>query len=209
MVLFFYLMQTFSYLALGDSYTIGESVSPNQNFPAQLVQKLEGKSALKCADLKIIAKTGWTTDELQKGILRAKPKKEYSLVSLLIGVNNQYRSYQTEQYSKEFNQLLLQAVDFAGGDPGRVVVVAIPDYGCTPFGEEMAEKIFNDLTWYNSEARTQAEKQGIIFADIFPISRMAKADPELIANDKLHPSAKMYGLWADLILPAALKILAQ
>ena len=202
-------MQTFSYLALGDSYTIGESVSPNQNFPSQLVQKLEGNSALKCSDLKIIAKTGWTTDELQKGILRAKPKKEYSLVSLLIGVNNQYRSYPTEQYSKEFNQLLLQAVDFAGGDPRRVVVVAIPDYGCTPFGEEMAEKIFNDLTWYNSEARIQAEKLGIIFADIFPISRMAKTDPELIANDKLHPSAKMYEHWADLILPAALKILTQ
>ena len=145
---------------------------------------------------------------MQKGILRAKPKKDYGLVSLLIGVNNQYRSYPKEQYVKEFNQLLLQAVEFAGGDPRRVVVVAIPDYGCTPFGEEMAEKIFSDLTWYNSEARIQAEKLGIYFADIFPISRMAKTDPELIANDKLHPSAKMYGLWADLILPAALKILS-
>jgi lysophospholipase L1-like esterase len=201
-------MQTFSYLALGDSYTIGESVLPSQNFPAQLVGKLETSGELKCSALKIIAKTGWTTDELQKGILRAKPKKDYGLVSLLIGVNNQYRSYPKEQYVKEFNQLLLHAVEFAGGDSRRVVVVAIPDYGCTPFGEEMAEKIFSDLTWYNSEARIQAEKLGIYFADIFPISRMAKTDPELIANDKLHPSAKMYGLWADLILPAALKILS-
>jgi len=201
-------MSTFSYLALGDSYTIGESVPSSQSFPARLVQKLNESSHWICSELKIIAKTGWTTDELKKAILRAKLKSHFSLVSLLIGVNNQYRSYDRSQYETEFQDLLLQSVAFAGGDASKVLVVAIPDYGCTPFGEEMADKIYADLTWYNAEAKRQCAKLDVAFVDIFEISRLAKEDPELIAHDRLHPSEKMYGLWADAILPVAQRILA-
>jgi lysophospholipase L1-like esterase len=200
-------MKTFSYLALGDSYTIGESLPPGDSFPAQLVGQINNGFGLSCHKLKIVAKTGWTTNELQQGIQRAKPSGDFDLVSLLIGVNNQYRSYPQEQYVKEFGQLLNQAIGFAGGKKERVVVVSIPDYGCTPFGEEMAEKIFRDLTWYNTEAQRQCQKDGIHFVDIFPISRKAASEPDLIAEDRLHPSAKMYALWAMEILPVAGRIL--
>jgi len=205
----FYLpyMNTFTYLALGDSYTIGESVSAEQNFPAQLTKKLEDRTKLSCKTLKIIAKTGWTTDELQKGIQRAKPGNGYNLVTLLIGVNNQYRSYGQDQYQKEFTELLKQAISFAAGDRSNVIVVTIPDYGCTPFGAEMAEKIYSDLVWYNQTAIEIALKAGVAVVDIFPISRRAKTEQELIASDNLHPSADMYTLWADAILPEASRIL--
>ncbi|HPI09562.1 MAG TPA: SGNH/GDSL hydrolase family protein [Catalimonadaceae bacterium] len=202
-------MNTFTYLALGDSYTIGESVPADQNFPAQLSQKLEKTSNLSCKKLKIIAKTGWTTDELQKGIQRAKPGSDFDLVTLLIGVNNQYRSYGQDQYKKEFSELLRQAISFASGNQSKVIVVTIPDYGCTPFGAEMADKIYTDLVWYNETATKIARNSGVEVVDIFAISRKAKTEPVLIASDNLHPSAEMYTLWADAILPVAERILAD
>ena len=202
-------MNTFTYLALGDSYTIGESVPADQNFPAQLSQKLEKTSDLSCKKLKIIAKTGWTTDELQKGIQRAKPGSDFDLVTLLIGVNNQYRSYGQDQYKKEFSELLRQAISFASGNRSKVIVVTIPDYGCTPFGAEMADKIYTDLVWYNETAANIAQNSGVEVVDIFAISRRAKTEAELIASDNLHPSAEMYTLWADAILPVAERILAD
>lgn len=202
-------MNTFTYLALGDSYTIGEAVAADQSFPAQLASKLEAGNNRSCKKLKIIAKTGWTTDELQKGIQSAKPASSFDLVTLLIGVNNQYRSYAQEQYKKEFTELLKQAISFASGKKENVIVVTIPDYGCTPFGAEMADKIYADLIWYNETATNIARNTGVEVVDIFPISRRAKSEPELIASDNLHPSAEMYTLWADAILPVAERILAD
>lgn len=202
-------MNTFTYLALGDSYTIGESVPADKSFPAQLTKKLEDVLRFSCKKLKIIAKTGWTTDELQKGIQRARPGTGYDLVTLLIGVNNQYRSYSQDQYKKEFAELLKQAVSFASGQHKNVIVVTIPDYGCTPFGAEMAEKIYSDLIWYNETAANMARNSGIEVVDIFPISRRAKSEKELIASDNLHPSAEMYNLWAEAILPVGERILAD
>jgi lysophospholipase L1-like esterase len=200
-------MNTFTYLALGDSYTIGESVPADANFPAQLTKKLEDNTNLSCNKLKIVAKTGWTTDELLKGIQRAKPGNGYDLVTLLIGVNNQYRSYEKDQYTKEFAELLNLAINYASGNRSKVIVVTIPDYGCTPFGDEMAEKIYSDLTWYNHAATEIARNSGVKVVDIFPVSRRAKSEPDLIASDNLHPSARMYTLWAELIHPVAAHIL--
>lgn len=194
---------TYRYLALGDSYTIGEAVEPEKNFPFQLKDRLAGQN-LHCEELKIVAKTGWTTAELQEGIARAKPKGPYDLVTLLIGVNNQYRRYERSIYPPEFQNLLEQAIGFAGGRTEKVVVVTIPDYGVTPFGKEMADQIYEDLLWYNGEAHRQAEAKGVSVVDIFEISREAAHNPALLASDNLHPSEHMYRLWVEALFPVAL-----
>ena len=201
-------MNTYRYLALGDSYTIGEDVPFEENFPSQLVSAISAAESLSCKQLQVVATTGWTTDELLKGIEEVKPEGSFDMVSLLIGVNNQYRGYSREQYIREFQLLLQKAIAFAGGSPGRVFVVAIPDYGCTPFGLAKREEIYADLLWYNAEAKRQAEEAGIAFADIFPASRFAAEQPELTASDQLHPSAAMYDRWVEIMLPAALRILS-
>jgi lysophospholipase L1-like esterase len=200
-------MKHYRYLALGDSYTIGEDVPFEANFPSQLVSAISAAEPLSCQQLQVIATTGWTTDELLKGIEEANPEGSFELVSLLIGVNNQYRGYPREQYIQEFQLLLKQAISFAGENPEKVIVVAIPDYGCTPFGASKAAEIHADLLWYNAEAKRQAEGAGAAFADIFPVSRLAAEQPELTASDKLHPSAAMYARWVEIILPCALRIL--
>ena len=141
-----------SYLALGDSYTIGEAVSEDQRWPVQLTEKLN-EAGIKVDDPLIIAKTGWTTNELQEAIAEKNPETDYDLVSLLIGVNNQYRGYPIDQYKKEFKELLLQAVVFADGDTTKVFVVSIPNYGVTPFGMEKGEeKIRQELLVYDAIA---------------------------------------------------------
>lgn len=201
-------MQYYTYLALGDSYTIGECVSQEFSFPAQLVGALE-KQGYQMDAPKIIATTGWTTDELMAGIEAEKPGSDYDLVSLLIGVNNQYRGYPQEQYLKEFRQLLEKAIGFAGGKSSHVFVVAIPDYGCTPFGKEKADQIFEELCWYNETGRSIAAHYGIAFCDIFPVSRLAAKRPELTASDDLHPSAAMYSRWVEIILPHAISCLSR
>jgi lysophospholipase L1-like esterase len=200
-------MNTYRYLALGDSYTIGEDVPFEGNFPSQLVSTLSEATTFTCSKLQVIATTGWTTDELLKGIEDAKPEGSFDMVSLLIGVNNQYRCYSREQYIREFQLLLQKAIAFVGGSPGRVFVVAIPDYGCTPFGLEKSNEIYADLLWYNAEAKRQAEEAGIAFADIFPASRLAAEQPDLTASDGLHPSPAMYTKWVEIMLPVVLKIL--
>jgi lysophospholipase L1-like esterase len=197
-------MANYRYLALGDSYTIGESVEASLSFPAQLVKAIQKKTGISASELRIVAKTGWTTAELQAGIKKAKPKGPFDLVSLLIGVNNQYRHYEREIFSEEFGLLLDQAIEFAGGDASRVFVVGIPDYGCTPFGKEMASEIDSDLRWYNQEKATVCSERGIPFVDIYPESKRALAEPELLASDNLHPSAAMYALWVEKMLPSAL-----
>jgi len=190
--------KTYTLLALGDSYTIGESVPENGRWPSLLAEKLSQDSiTLKPT---IVATTGWTTDELLSGIVKADIKETYDLVSLLIGVNNQYRGYDEDQYEKEFKVLLDQAIAFANGNNHHVFVVSIPDYGVTPFVEEKGldkSKIAHELDSYNAIAQKIATLRDISFINITDISRVAEADSSLVASDGLHPSAKMYQLWVD------------
>ena len=190
-----------SYLALGDSYTIGEAVSKDQRWPVILADKL----SMEGYDVEqplIIAKTGWTTNELQKAIEEKKPNTGYDLVSLLIGVNNQYRGYPIDQYKKEFKELLLQAITFANGDTTKVFVVSIPNYGVTPFGMQKGEDtIRKELLIYDSIADSISSEMDIPFINITPVSEKAKDDPTYIASDQLHPSGKQYAEWVELILP--------
>lgn len=191
------------FLALGDSYTIGESVAVADRWPNQLALHLR-QSGIAIADPEITAKTGWTTDELSTAIDAARPQGPYALVTLLIGVNNQYRGRDAEQYRKEFAVLLKRAIAFAGGDPKRVVVVSIPDWGVTPFasGRDRA-KIGREIDLFNGINREETKRAGARYADVTPESRLAAADPTLVAPDGLHPSAKMYAQWVSVIEPQA------
>lgn len=194
------------YLALGDSYTIGESVSENRRWSVQLATAIRERG-INIAAPTIIAKTGWTTDELQNAINNATLEPKYDLVSLLIGVNNQYRGYPIAQFEKEFGALLEQAVTFAGGQKDRVFIVSIPDYGVTPFGQKKNPvKIATELDLYNHLTKKMTEAAGITFVDITPISRTATDDPTLIAEDGLHPSAAMYQQWVDMLLKEVIDI---
>lgn len=197
------------FLALGDSYTIGESVAEADRWPNQLVRALRAEKTV-VADPEIIAKTGWTTDELSAAIDGVKPHGPYTLVTLLIGVNNQYRGREAEQYRKEFVALLHRAIGFAGGDAKRVIVVSIPDWGATPFAEGRDRaKIGAEIDHFNAIAREEAMRAGAHFADITPVSRHASTDPTLVAPDGLHPSAKMYAKWVAVIEPEARLALAR
>ena len=197
------------YLALGDSYTIGESVLPAQSFPLILQEKLKSETGIDKIETKIIAKTGWTTGELLKGIQRAKPKKEYNLVTLLIGVNNQYRGLDIEDYKTEFQKLLDLSISFAQGQKDQVIVVSIPDYGCTPFGKDQAIKIHNELNQYNALNQELARNSKVHWIDIFEISKRALTEPLLLAEDNLHPSGLMYKEWVEKIWPIGKIILSN
>jgi lysophospholipase L1-like esterase len=186
------------YLALGDSYTIGESVAEDQRWPVQLVKALTKEGNL-FGEPKIIATTGWRTDDLKNAIFKEKPSTDYDLVSLLIGVNNQYQGKSAEAYAPEFEELLKMAIAFAGGDKSKVFVVSIPDYGFTPFGKDKQEKITKELNEFNRVNKEIASKLGVKYFNITEISRRGVKDPELIANDGLHPSGKMYEEWTKLI----------
>ena len=195
------------YLALGDSYTIGESVGVEERWPHQLVARLRERG-VNVATPEIVARTGWTTDELSGAIAEANPQGPYDLVTLLIGVNNQYRGRDVEQYRGEFTALLRQAIVFAGGDARRVVVVSIPDWGVTPFAKERdTTKIATEIDRYNAVNREEASRLGARYVDVTPGSRRAATEASLIAADGLHPSAKMYAEWTALVLPEAESIL--
>lgn len=195
------------YLALGDSYTIGESVDENKRWPVQLVKELN-KEGFAVAAPKIIAKTGWTTNELQDSIEKQNPDDDYDLVSLLIGVNNQYRGYPINQYKKEFEELLVKAISLADEDSDKVFVVSIPNYGVTPFGIKKGEdSIRQELLIYDSIADSISSAYDIAFINITPVSEKAKVDKSFIANDQLHPSGKQYTEWVQLITPVAKTIL--
>ncbi len=189
-----------TYLALGDSYTIGESVNKAECYPIILATKLNEKRP-NLASPHIIARTGWTTDELLSAITHENPPNTYDLVSLLIGVNNQYRNYDINVYSKEFEGLLKIAIQKAKGDVRHVFVVSIPDYGVTPFAKERnTDRIAKEIDDYNEIASNISQKYEVKYFDITPISRKAKQDLSLIAEDGLHPSGKMYAAWANLML---------
>ena len=193
-------VQPIRYLALGDSYTIGESVAESERWPNQL-QKLLLDSGIQIEKPVIIARTGWTTNELQDAISKSNLKNEYQLVSLLIGVNNQYRGYPVEQQKKEFRELLLSAITFAQGDTSAVFVVSIPDYGVTPFAKSKdPDKIAKEIDLYNSINQSICTEYGVRYFDITENSRKALNDPSLIADDGLHPSGKMYRQWVQEII---------
>ncbi len=186
------------YLALGDSYTIGESVAEAERWPNQLTNLLNQKGA-NVAKPTIIATTGWRTDNLKNAMTIAKLKNEYDLVSLLIGVNNQYQGKPADQYALEFEDLLATAIQLAKGKKENVFVVSIPDYGFTPFGKPKQEKISKELDQFNAINKSITEKLGVAYFNITDISREGLNDPSLVATDDLHPSGKMYGLWAERI----------
>jgi lysophospholipase L1-like esterase len=196
------------YLALGDSYTIGESVSAADRWPVQLAALLR-QQGIDLGEPQIIARTGWTTDELWDGMDLAKPKGPFEMVSLLIGVNNQYRRRPLDEYREQFAALLQRAIDLASGDAGRVLVLSIPDWGVTPFakGQDRAAigSAIDDFNRINAE---ETQRLGARHVDVTPESRQATSDTTLIARDGLHPSGKMYTDWAQLALPAACAALA-
>ena len=194
-------MNCLTYLALGDSYTIGEGVSIHESFPYQLVQRLRGRGLSVCAP-EIVAKTGWTTDELRSGMDRTRfLDRRYDIVTLLIGVNNQYRGRSAEAYAGEFEGLLKDAIAKAGGDRSRVFVISIPDWGVTPFAEGRDRgRIAREIDAFNTVNRRIAESYGVAYVDITPGTRLADKDPAILAEDKLHPSGKEYGRWADLLV---------
>ena len=196
-------VKSYTYLALGDSYTIGESVSAEESFPFQLSAALKTDNSL-VESPKIIAKTGWTTDELTTAIKSATLQPKYDFVTLLIGVNNQYRSFDTVVYRKEFKELLQTAIKFAGDKPENVFVLSIPDWGVTQFAKNSRRdvaKISAEIDFYNAINKEETAKNRAIYLDITPISREATNNLNLIANDGLHPSALMYNKWVSSLAP--------
>lgn len=192
------------FLALGDSYTIGESVEENLRWPNQLSDALS-KKGFQIEKPKIIATTGWRTDNLKEAIEAAKLKEEYTLVSLLIGVNNQYQGRSVEQYGPEFKELLLTAIKLAKGKKENVFVVSIPDYGYTPFGKPKQAEISQAIDQFNEANQRIANQLGIKYVLITDISRFGLDQPELVAEDGLHPSGKMYSMWVERILHSLVK----
>lgn len=194
--------QQYTYLALGDSYTIGEGVEESGRYPNQAATFLKS-SGVNISQPKFIAKTGWTTDELVKGILEADIKdNEYDLVTLLIGVNNQYRGRPVDNFETEFRDLLDDAIDFAGGNPNHVIVLSIPDWGITPFAtdrETEKEKVATEIDAYNSSKKQISSALGVHYIDITEEYRKTGSSSEMLVSDKLHPSALVYLAWAKKI----------
>lgn len=197
------------YLALGDSYTIGESVPSDKNYPNQLVTALRN-AEVSMEDAQIIAKTGWTTDELNAAIQEASPDTTFHIVSLLIGVNNQFRGWSMATYTVEFEDLLKQAIRFANGDQSKVFVVSIPDYAYTPYGQSHEpDNISKGIDDFNDINRTITKKYNISYFDITPISRKGIVEPILVATDKLHPSGEQYTRWVELIVSDIQKMVTK
>jgi lysophospholipase L1-like esterase len=198
-----------SYLALGDSYTIGESVPEQENFPHQAVDLLN-KTGYAFNKPDIVAKTGWTTDELQQGIANAGLDSSYDIVSILIGVNNQYRGRSSTEYAEQFEVLLQQAIGFAGKHPEHVFVLSIPDWGATPFAEGRDKtQIAKEIDTFNVINKTIAEKYQVHYIDITPGSREAATDLSLVTSDHLHPSGKEYSRWAKKLAVEVEKVIMR
>ncbi len=196
------------FLALGDSYTVGEGVTKSERWPDQLVVALLA-NGYAFEPPEVIARTGWTTGELAKAIQTARIDPPYDLVSLMIGVNNQYRGYSREEYRTEFADLLAQSISFAGGIAGRVLVQSIPDYSATPLAAQLNRgAISKEITAFNAINRLEAERRGVHYVDITPISIGAEDETDWIAGDGLHPSGKMYAGWVEMALPVVLQELS-
>jgi acyl-CoA thioesterase-1 len=199
-----------SYIALGDSYTIGQSVCASCRFPEQLKKNLETTIPGLTVDLKIIAQTGWTTSNLINAIKEQQPTTDYKLVTLLIGVNNQYQNREFSIYEREFPQLAQTAIALAKGNKDNVIVVSIPDYAYTPFGQQFGTptKISTEIDRYNAFAKSYCDANGITFINITDITRQGLKETYLVATDGLHPSEKAYTLFVDRIAPKA-KVIVQ
>ncbi len=202
-----------SILALGDSYTVGEGVDTDAGWPAMLRDTLQ-KIGFTVLPPQIVARTGWTTGELLAAMVEAELTPPYDLVSLLIGVNNQYRGasrgYHPEDYQREFSELLKQAIELSNGDRNRVVVISIPDYSVTPFvGEQNKAVVSREIDAYNQINKQLSDDAGVHYVDITPISQQAVNDHELLVADYLHPSALMYRKWVREMLPLVLEGIRQ
>jgi acyl-CoA thioesterase-1 len=201
--------ENFKLIALGDSYTIGQSVCETCRFPAQLKDSLQTYfSVLDTFNLQIIARTGWTTSDLKSAIVAADLQTDFDLVTLLIGVNNQYQNKPFSLYETEFVELINTAVSLVGNTASKLIVVSIPDYAYTPFGQgRNPENISSQLELYNSFARTYCENNGIKYVNITDITQDGLNNPLLVASDNLHPSALAYTKFVERILPMAIDIL--
>jgi lysophospholipase L1-like esterase len=194
-----------TFLALGDSYTIGESVPIYENFPYQTLQLLR-KSGIAVHAPEIVAKTGWTTDELMAGIEKTTFAQPYDIVTLLIGVNNQYRGKDPSMYEQEFEKLLKKAIAFAGGNQQHVFVLSIPDWGATPFAASRDRvKIGKEIDLFNTINKKITDAAGISYVSITAGSREATSNALLVAKDGLHPSGIEYGRWAKKLTEAILQ----
>lgn len=197
----------YSFLALGDSYTIGEQVPLQENFPYQTVALLK-KNNIEVADPVIVAKTGWTTDELAMALREEGIKETFSFVTLLIGVNNQYCGRPLDNYRQEFTQLLDQAIVFANGHTQNVFVLSIPDWGVTPFAHDRdAQKIKEEIDAYNDANKEIALAHRCNYLDITDSTRKNGENPDFLAADGLHPSGKEYSIWAERLAPLVEKVL--
>ena len=194
-------------LSLGDSYTIGQSISETERWPNQLAKVLQN-SGIDVEQPKIIARTGWTTTELLNGIQNSQLDSTYDLVSLLIGVNDQFRGLGINYYREGFLKLLNKAIEFAGNSTNHVIVLSIPDYSVTPFVQyKDTSAIRQELDQFNALNKKLSEQAGAHYVNITPISRKALKDRTYLAPDNLHPSGKMYAEWVKLVLPIAETIL--
>lgn len=197
--------KTKSWLALGDSYTIGEQVPLHESFPYQALQLLRNAGHSYYAP-EIVAKTGWTTDELNDHISKTKFLPQYDIVSLLIGVNNQYRGRSSKEFNTEFSHLLQKAISFAGNDAKKVFVLSIPDWGVTPFAKDRdIKQVALEIDQYNQQCKTIAADLGCTYIDITTSQREDGADPAFLAADGLHPNGKEYEKWAKKLSAAILQ----
>ena len=194
-----------SFLALGDSYTIGEAVRETDRWPAQLAARLR-EHGIAIDAPRIVARTGWTTDELSAAMDDTTFSPPYALVTLMIGVNNQYRGRDLAEYRAQFDALLVRAIQLAGNDATRVIVLSIPDWGATPFGHGSGRdlaQVSAQIDAFNAAAHAETSARRAAWVDVTPVSRDVAHDPTLAAHDGLHPSAAMYARWVELVLPVA------
>ncbi|WP_426285841.1 SGNH/GDSL hydrolase family protein [Luteibacter sp. E-22] len=197
-----------AFLALGDSYTIGEGVPEEGRWPVQLTVRLR-ENGIAVGAPRIVATTGWTTDELSAAMDAAALQPGYAFVTLLIGVNNQYRGRTTTEYGEQFLALLRRAAELSG-DARRVVVVSIPDWGVTAFAEGRDRAaIGRDIDAFNAIARDETLRMNSRWVDVTPASREAGAKPGMLVDDGLHPSAAQYAEWVKRILPEAQAVLRE
>ena len=196
-------------LALGDSYTAGESVPGAKSWPRQLAAALVPDSVI-VTDLTVIARTGWTTTDLVDTLGADSLASPYDLVTLQIGVNNQYQHLDFSVFQSEFPALVARAIALAGNRPGHVVVLSIPDYSVTPVGSQIdPDRVRAEIDGYNGFIASATDSVNVLEIDITEISRRAQEDPTLTARDGLHPSAKMYALWVDVVRPVVAGILER
>ena len=198
--------QSISYLALGDSYTIGESVTEKERFP-YLVTQLLNQHGIVVNNLQYIAETGWSTLALQSAIEAAEPPDSFDIVSLLIGVNDQYQGLETEGYRMRFTQLLIKAISLAKNNPKHVFVLSIPDYSATPFVSELdKERVRKEIDAFNAINKKITLKYNVSYIDITSLSKEVATNPALLANDGLHYSVEEHHKWAEklvqIIIPA-------